>query len=65
MFLQVSYLFRGHPDLLEEFTHFLPDAMAAARARQAQTHRAPILRYDAKSSSMTTARHMHVEKVVS
>ncbi|XP_009765634.1 paired amphipathic helix protein Sin3-like 3 isoform X1 [Nicotiana sylvestris] len=59
---EVSYLFRGHPDLLEEFTHFLPDAMAAARARQAQAHRAPILRYDAKSSSMTTARHMHVEK---
>lgn len=65
MFLQVSYLFRGHADLLEEFTHFLPDAMAAARARNAQAHRAPIMRYDEKSSSMTAARHMHVEKVVS
>lgn len=59
---EVSYLFRGHPDLLEEFTHFLPDAMAAARARNAQAHRAPILRYDEKSSSMTAARHMHAEK---
>ncbi|XP_055810193.1 paired amphipathic helix protein Sin3-like 4 isoform X2 [Solanum dulcamara] len=59
---EVSYLFRGHADLLEEFTHFLPDAMAAARARNAQAHRAPILRYDEKSSSMTAVRHMHVEK---
>ncbi|KAK4715701.1 hypothetical protein R3W88_014039 [Solanum pinnatisectum] len=59
---EVSYLFRGHADLLEEFTHFLPDAMAAARARNAQAHRAPIMRYDEKSSSMTAARHMHVEK---
>ncbi|XP_060214426.1 paired amphipathic helix protein Sin3-like 4 isoform X1 [Lycium barbarum] len=59
---EVSYLFRGHPDLLEEFTHFLPDAMAAARARNAQAHRALIQRYDEKSSSMTAARHMHVEK---
>lgn len=59
---EVSYLFRGHPDLLEEFTHFLPNAMAAARARNAQAHRAPILRYDEKSSSLTAAMHMHVEK---
>lgn len=59
---EVSYLFRGHPDLLEEFTHFLPDAMAAARARNAQAHRDPILRYDDKSSSMMEAKHMHVEK---
>ncbi|CAN4124323.1 unnamed protein product [Withania somnifera] len=62
---EVSYLFRGHPDLLEEFTHFLPDALAAARARNAQAHRASILRYDEKSSSMTAARQMHVEKASS
>ncbi|CAN4116256.1 unnamed protein product [Withania somnifera] len=62
---EVCYLFRDHPDLLEEFTHFLPDAMAAVQARNAQAHRAHILHYDEKSSSMTAARHMHVEKVTS
>lgn len=28
---QVSDLFRGHPDLLNEFTYFLPDSQSAAQ----------------------------------
>jgi len=58
--LQVSALFQDHGDLLEEFTHFLPDTSGAAAAHFASA-RNPLLRD--RSSAMTTGRQMHVDKV--
>ncbi|KAK2994387.1 hypothetical protein RJ640_029502, partial [Escallonia rubra] len=59
---EVAALFHDQPDLLVEFTHFLPDSSAAASLHHAQSGRNPNLRRDDKGSPMTAMRHMHVEK---
>ncbi|XP_068462786.1 paired amphipathic helix protein Sin3-like 4 isoform X2 [Phaseolus vulgaris] len=56
---EVATLFQDHADLLEEFTHFLPDTSGAASNLYAST-RNPLLRD--RSSAMPTVRQMHVEK---
>lgn len=38
---EVAQLFKAHPDLLEEFTHFLPDANPPARAKRPPPPRPP------------------------
>ncbi|WVZ22204.1 hypothetical protein V8G54_000748 [Vigna mungo] len=56
---EVAALFQDHADLLEEFTHFLPDTSGTAFNHYAST-RNPLLRD--RSSAMPTLRQMHVEK---
>ncbi|XP_054823950.1 paired amphipathic helix protein Sin3-like 4 isoform X2 [Prosopis cineraria] len=57
---EVAALFQDHQDLLVEFTHFLPDASAAASAHYAQSARNSLLRD--RSSAMPAIRQMHVDK---
>lgn len=61
-FLQVSALFRDHEDLLDEFTHFLPDHTGTASTHFASSVRNSILRD--RSSAMPTMRQLHVDKVI-
>ncbi|CAJ1939998.1 unnamed protein product [Sphenostylis stenocarpa] len=56
---EVAALFQDHADLLEEFTHFLPDTSGIASNHYASA-RNPLLRD--RSSAMPTVRQMHVEK---
>ncbi|XP_014501052.1 paired amphipathic helix protein Sin3-like 4 isoform X3 [Vigna radiata var. radiata] len=58
VYQEVAAIFQDHPDLLDEFTHFLPDASAAASTHYASA-RNSLLR---DRSSMPTVRPMHVEK---
>lgn len=64
-FTQVATLFDDHPDLLDEFTRFLPDASAAASAHQASFLRQSYNRYDERSSAMAPLRHTQIDKVSS
>ncbi len=58
---QVAALFQDHNDLLDEFTHFLPDSSATASTHFAQSGRNSMLRD--RSSAMPIMRQMHVDKV--
>lgn len=58
---QVSALFQDHPDLLVEFTHFLPDTSATASTQFAPSQRNSMLRD--RSSAMPPMRQMHIDKV--
>ncbi|XLS93399.1 hypothetical protein HN51_069407 [Arachis hypogaea] len=59
VYQEVAALFQEHPDLLDEFTHFLPDTSSAASAHYISA-RNSMLRD--RSSAMPTVRQMHVEK---
>lgn len=58
---QVSALFQDHPDLLGEFTHFLPDTSGTASIQVAPSQRNSMLRD--RSSAMPPMRQMLVDKV--
>ncbi|XP_074569740.1 paired amphipathic helix protein Sin3-like 4 isoform X1 [Curcuma longa] len=58
---EVAALFLNHQDLLEEFTHFLPDASAISAPHNGYPGRA-FARRDDKSSIMLPSRHFHVDK---
>ncbi|XP_074563729.1 paired amphipathic helix protein Sin3-like 4 [Curcuma longa] len=58
---EVAALFQNHQDLLEEFTHFLPDASAISATHHGYAARA-FGRRDDRSSIMCSSRHFHVEK---
>lgn len=60
VYQEVAALFQDHPDLLEEFTHFLPDSSGAASIHYVPSGRNSILRD--RSSAMPTARQVHVDK---
>ncbi|KVI02470.1 Histone deacetylase interacting [Cynara cardunculus var. scolymus] len=60
--MQVATLFDDHPDLLDEFTRFLPDASAAASAHHASFLRQSYHRYDERSSVMAQLRHTQMDK---
>ncbi|GAU46092.1 hypothetical protein TSUD_135240 [Trifolium subterraneum] len=60
VYQEVSALFQDHADLLEEFTHFLPDTSGAAAAHFASASARNSLRD--RNSAMATARQTHVEK---
>ncbi|KAA8533070.1 hypothetical protein F0562_033397 [Nyssa sinensis] len=62
VYQEVADLFHDHSDLLMEFTHFLPDASAAASLPYAPSGRNSIFRHDDRNSPLPTMRHMHVEK---
>ncbi|BFG26777.1 hypothetical protein CerSpe_130510 [Prunus speciosa] len=62
VYSEVAALFDEHPDLLDEFTRFLPDASAAASAHQAQYGRNSFPRFNERSSATPTFRPMHMDK---
>ncbi|CAO2825485.1 unnamed protein product [Amaranthus hypochondriacus] len=55
---EVSQLFEDQPDLLEEFTRFLPDNSGAAAIHHSRTS---LHRYDERSSA-PASRQMHLDK---
>ncbi|XP_057419362.1 paired amphipathic helix protein Sin3-like 4 isoform X2 [Lotus japonicus] len=59
VYQEVAALFQDHADLLEEFTHFLPDTSGTASTHYASARNC-LLRD--RSSAMPTVRHMHVDK---
>ncbi|CAL5396529.1 unnamed protein product [Camellia sinensis] len=59
---EVAVLFSDHSDLLDEFTRFLPDTSAIASAPHVPLGRHSFHRNDAKSSAMTTSRHVPANK---
>ncbi|GMH19034.1 hypothetical protein Nepgr_020875 [Nepenthes gracilis] len=59
---EVSQLFEDHPDLLDEFTRFLPDNSSAVSVHHAQHGRNTFQRYDERSSAMPLSRQMHIDK---
>ncbi|CAH9142262.1 unnamed protein product [Cuscuta epithymum] len=60
---RVASLLHEHPDLLEEFTHFLPDTSAATRVHY-HSNRTLALQWDDKSSPLTRGRPLNDEKKV-
>ncbi|CAA6665487.1 unnamed protein product [Spirodela intermedia] len=59
VYQEVAVLFHSHQDLLDEFTHFLPDQTATGPHSAAGRG---FLRRDEKSSGVVTARHGQVDK---
>lgn len=62
VYSEVAALFDEHPDLLDEFTRFLPDASAAASAHHAQYGRNSFPRFNERSSATPTFRPMQMDK---
>ncbi|XVE83876.1 hypothetical protein DITRI_Ditri16bG0123300 [Diplodiscus trichospermus] len=61
VYREVASLFENHPDLLEEFTRFLPDSSATPFA-QVSYGRNSTQRYNERSSATTTLRHIQMDK---
>ncbi|XP_009771461.1 paired amphipathic helix protein Sin3-like 2 isoform X1 [Nicotiana sylvestris] len=59
---EVAILFVDHPDLLDEFTRFLPDTSATASAAQTSFDRSPFHHYDERSSAIPMLRQPHMDK---
>ncbi|KAI3824026.1 hypothetical protein L1987_05473 [Smallanthus sonchifolius] len=62
VYQEVATLFYDHPDLLYEFTRFLPDASAVASAQHPSFLRQSYHRYDERSSAMAPLRHTQIDK---
>ncbi|KAI3474840.1 hypothetical protein Pfo_030151 [Paulownia fortunei] len=62
VYQEVAALFDDHPDLLDEFTRFLPDTSATASAPHASFGRHSFHRYDERSSALPTMRQSHIDK---
>ncbi|CAK9146264.1 unnamed protein product [Ilex paraguariensis] len=60
--IKVAALFHDNHDLLEEFTHFLPDPLVATSVHYAPPGRNSISRRDDRGSPMTIMRPVHVDK---
>lgn len=60
VFQEVAALFQDHQDLLDEFTHFLPDSSTTTADEYAPSARNSILQD--RSSAMPMMRQMHVDK---
>ncbi|KAG6713221.1 hypothetical protein I3842_05G141700 [Carya illinoinensis] len=60
VYQEVAALFQDHEDLLDEFTHFLPDTSATAPTPYAQSGRNSMLRD--RTSAIPIMRPMHVDK---
>ncbi|ESQ49942.1 hypothetical protein EUTSA_v10019899mg [Eutrema salsugineum] len=60
VYYEVSILFEGHSDLLEEFTRFLPASLPSHSA--AQYSRSQAQRYNDRGSGLPLIRQMHVKK---
>ncbi|XP_071706353.1 paired amphipathic helix protein Sin3-like 2 isoform X2 [Rutidosis leptorrhynchoides] len=61
VYQEVAALFDDHPDLLDEFTRFLPDASAAASAHKSSLKHSH-QRYDERSSAVDPLRSGQVDK---
>ncbi|XP_022845041.1 paired amphipathic helix protein Sin3-like 2 isoform X1 [Olea europaea var. sylvestris] len=59
---EVSALFIDHPDLLQQFTRFLPDTSTTDSTALASFGRHSFHRFDERSSAMPTMRHSHMDK---
>ncbi|KAL3526467.1 hypothetical protein ACH5RR_011123 [Cinchona calisaya] len=59
---EVAVLFEDHPDLLDEFTRFLPDSSSAASAPHASFAQHSFHHYDERSSAMPALRQSQMEK---
>ncbi|KHG02736.1 Paired amphipathic helix protein Sin3-like 2 [Gossypium arboreum] len=59
---EVASLFEDHPDLLDEFTRFLPDSAAAPLTQQVPYSRTSTQRYNEQSSATPTLRHIQMDK---
>ncbi|KAL2939201.1 Paired amphipathic helix protein Sin3-like 2 [Bienertia sinuspersici] len=55
---EVSQLFDDQPDLLDEFTRFLPDNSSSANVHHAQHGRSGLHRYDERSAAVPASRQM-------
>ncbi|KAI3970604.1 hypothetical protein MKX01_024251 [Papaver californicum] len=62
VYQEVAILFQLHPDLLDEFTHFLPDTSGTASIHHAPSGRNFPPRRDERSSIIPTLRPMHGDK---
>ncbi|KAK4477405.1 hypothetical protein RD792_016626, partial [Penstemon davidsonii] len=62
VYQEVAALFGDHPDLLDEFTRFLPDTSATASAPLTSLGRHSFHRYDERSSAIPTMRQSHIDK---
>nr|XP_043616510.1 paired amphipathic helix protein Sin3-like 2 isoform X2 [Erigeron canadensis] len=62
VFHEVAALFEDQPDLLDEFTKFLPAASAAASAHRASLGRHSYNRHDERSSAMTPVKQVQMDK---
>ncbi|KNA15721.1 hypothetical protein SOVF_095600 isoform A [Spinacia oleracea] len=60
VYQEVAALFRDHRDLLEEFTHFLPDTSAATPGQNGPSGKNSILRD--RNSGMPSTRLLHVDR---
>ncbi|EPS59274.1 hypothetical protein M569_15534, partial [Genlisea aurea] len=59
---EVATLFNDHPDLLDEFTRFLPDTSSSAAPSHGSLSRHSFNRYDDRSSPLPTVRQSQVDK---
>ncbi|MBA0601021.1 hypothetical protein Gorai_004213, partial [Gossypium raimondii] len=59
---EVASLFEDHPDLLDEFTRFLPDSSAAPLTEQVPYGRTSTQRYNEQSSATPTLQHIQMDK---
>ncbi|XP_071731094.1 paired amphipathic helix protein Sin3-like 2 isoform X2 [Rutidosis leptorrhynchoides] len=59
VYREVAALFDDQPDLLDEFTRFLPDASAAASAHNARQN---VNRFGERSSDMVPVKQAHIDK---
>ncbi|CAM8986310.1 unnamed protein product [Rhodiola kirilowii] len=62
VYQEVAVLFDDHPDLLDEFTRFLPDNSAAPSMNQEPYSHFSLQRYDERSSAMPTLTNLHSDK---
>ncbi|XP_016559073.1 paired amphipathic helix protein Sin3-like 2 isoform X2 [Capsicum annuum] len=62
VYQEVASLFEDHPDLLDEFTRFLPDNSGTASATQTSFGCPSFHRYDEKGSAIPLLRQSHVDK---
>ncbi|XP_074295941.1 paired amphipathic helix protein Sin3-like 4 isoform X3 [Silene latifolia] len=60
VYQEVALLFQDHRDLLEEFTHFLPDTSATAATQHAPSVRNAM--FGDRNSAMPTTRPMHNDR---
>ncbi|CAA2967038.1 paired amphipathic helix Sin3-like 2 isoform X2 [Olea europaea subsp. europaea] len=62
VYQEVAALFDNQPDLLDEFTRFLPDSSATASVTNASFGRRPLNHYEERSSAMPTSRPSQEDK---
>ncbi|XP_019161607.1 PREDICTED: paired amphipathic helix protein Sin3-like 2 isoform X2 [Ipomoea nil] len=62
VYQEVAYLFQQHPDLLSEFTNFLPDTSVTASAVQPSFAKQSFHRFDERISAMPNLRPSHLDK---